>query len=115
MIFIFEISVDLSQIVTQQSVIESGRIAVTIPALPISNFWLNSVQKQTLASQVRDKIVLKVVSQTPSTPPIKRRELPYSSIEGPLIVLGRFGPEREKFRGSVIVNRKRNGHRITIR
>ena len=114
MIFIFEISVDLSQIVTQQSVIESGRIAVTIPALPISNFWLNSVQKQTLASQVRDKIVLKVVSQTPSTPPIKRRELPNSSIEGPLIVLGRFGPEREKFRGSVIVNRKRNGHHITI-
>jgi hypothetical protein len=93
----------LSHFFIQQSVIESGRIAVTIPALPISNFWLNSVQKQTLASQVSEKIVLKV-SQTPSIPPIKRRESPYSSIECPEIVLGRFGPEREKFKPYLSTN-----------
>ena len=45
---------------------------------------------------------------------LKRRESAYSSIECPEIVLGRFGSEREKFRGSEIGNRKKNRHYITI-
>ena len=48
----------------QQSVIESGMMAVTIPYLPIYNFWLNSVQKHTLSSQVRDKIDVKICSES---------------------------------------------------
>ena len=48
----------------QQSVIESGMMAATIPYLPIYNFWLNSVQKQILSSQVSDKIDVKISSES---------------------------------------------------
>jgi hypothetical protein len=71
-------------------------IAVTIPYLPIDNRWFNSVQKHILASQVSDRIEFENSSVSPSRPPIKRSESPYSSIECKPIALGSFGPEREE-------------------
>ena len=71
-------------------------IAATIPYLSRDNFWLNSVQKQILFSQVSDKIEVKISPESPSEPPIKRRESSYSTIECAEIGLGRFGPKREK-------------------
>ena len=52
-----------THIFIQQSVIESGMMAVTIPYLPIYNFWLNSVQKQILSSHVSDNIDVKIWSE----------------------------------------------------
>ena len=71
-------------------------IAATIPYLSRDNFWLNSVQKQILSSQVSDKIEVKISPESWSEPPIKRRESSYSTIECAEIGLGRFGPKREK-------------------
>ena len=86
-----------AQIFIQQLAIESGTIAVTILALPLDNWWLNSVQKQMRASQVSDKIEFKISRESLSYPPIERRESPYSTIDCWAIGLGRFGPEKKKY------------------